>query len=364
MMKQRNYKREENSYQLRTTCYRLIMFILLAITIGSCYSIEPDCDDVDIPIVIDPDPFPKDGFWEYTGGPPNVARAIAVASNGDIWTITYEGDENIYVYTVYLSTDNGNTWVQKYFVEFSISHLIAVSPANGSVFVGTLSHGLFRSTDRGENWIKVTNDTTIGTILITESGEIYFGTYGSGVYYSNNNGNTWIQKNNGLFNHYVFSLASGKDGTLYAGTNNGIYRSTNRGDSWLLSSSHASSSLTVSNDGSIFAATDNAGVLKSIDRGVTWIEVNTGLDVKDADYVIYNFMRIIYNPITNDIFFDYDRSLNFMVYRSTNLGESWELENSGLKQFLPTYEFACNSVTGQMYLLCPHGVYRSRNYPE
>jgi len=29
---------------------KLIIFILLAITIGYCYSIEPDCDDVDIPI--------------------------------------------------------------------------------------------------------------------------------------------------------------------------------------------------------------------------------------------------------------------------------------------------------------------------
>jgi photosystem II stability/assembly factor-like uncharacterized protein len=334
---------------------KLIMLILLSITIGSCYSIESDCGG-DI----------GDFFWELTNGPPNGALSIVVARNGDIWTTTRYTGEVIFS-TVCLSVNNGNTWAQKGYFWSSIVDFITISPLTGYIFVCNGSQGLFRSTNQGETWVKVTNNMDISSLLITESGEIYFGIiYSSfypnvrGVYYSSNNGNTWIQKSNGLSNQNVLSLALGKDGTLYAGTDNGIYHSTNNGDNWLLSSNYTNvfvRGLAISDDGSIFATANNNGVLKSTDEGITWVQVNNGIDVGvHAD-------RIIYNPITKDIFLS-DLSYNSMVYRSSDLGESWELKNTGIPNEIYIDAFAFNHSTGQMYAAtCNAGVYRSRNYP-
>ena len=336
--------------KLLPTFYSLkkIMFILLSITIGSCYSIESDCDF----------------FWERTSGPNNV-YLVAVASKGDIWAVTYS-DGVSSLTTVYLSTDNGDTWVKKNNgLTGTAIYYMAISPINGYLFVNG-SSGLFRSTDRGENWIYVNvGITSVSDILITPSGEIYLATYKT-VFYSNDNGDTWIEKNDGLSsNEEISSFALGRDGTLYAGTiRGGVYRSTNNGDTWLAPSNYTNAfvvALTVSDDGSVFAATnDYTGFLKSTDRGVTWnqFQIHAGLDVEH----VYS---IIYNPITKDIFVSdcLKNTENWMIHRSTDLGESWEVKNNGLPNKTGISSFAFNPNTGQMYIATNHGVYRSRNYP-
>jgi photosystem II stability/assembly factor-like uncharacterized protein len=360
----------ERSYQLRTTSYQLIILVLLAIAIGSCYSIESDCVDDGGGIPIDPGPLPPidsvplpgNGFWEYTIGPPSSAELIAVASNGDLWAGVY--NSTTLLSTIYLSTDNGDTWVQKVATfQFLILSLV-INPINGYIFVrtpNTLYGELFRSTDNGENWEKVAFPSPITGVFIIPSGEIYIGTF-SGVYYSNDNGDTWINKSNGLSNQTISSLALGKDATLYVGMlSGGVYRSTNGGDTWLPPSSYTNVSIkdiTVSDDGSIFVATDGAGVLKSTDRGVTWTQVNTGLPI---DYSSYQISKIIYNPITRDIFVI---TYNSAIYRSSDLGESWELKNIGIPNGSNIKALAFNPNTGQMYAATGGGVYRSRNYPE
>jgi photosystem II stability/assembly factor-like uncharacterized protein len=367
MMEERNYKKKEQSYKLRAICYRLI-FILLSIIIGSCYSYETDCVDGGGEIPIDPGPLPpplpENGFWEYTSGPPSRAELIAVASNGDLWAGVY--NSTTLLSTVYLSTDNGDTWVQKAATfQFLIQSLV-INPINGYIFVrtpATLYGELFRSTDNGENWEKVAFPSSITGVFIISSGEIYIGTL-SGVYYSNDNGDTWINKSNGLSNQVIFSLVLGKDATLYVGMSfGGIYRSTNGGDTWLPPSNYTDVSIndiTVSDDGSIFAATRYGGVLKSTDRGVTWAQVNNGLDLDLDDYIHYS--GIIYNPITKDIFLSESlyTSNNNKIYRSTDLGASWRLTDSGLPKNYFINALAFNRITGQMYAATSDGVYRSR----
>jgi photosystem II stability/assembly factor-like uncharacterized protein len=318
---------------------------LLSITIGSCYSIESDCDF----------------YWERTNGP--RAHSIVVASNGDIWTGTVMSE-------IFLSTDNGNTWVQKN-DDFlgNLIYSIAINPINGYIFYGTAWEGLFRSTDNGESWVNViSNLVDVYAILITPSGEIYFGSAAFGsisskIYYSNDNGDTWIERSNGLPDRSaISSLALGTDGTLYAGTfYRGVYRSTDNGNNWLPPSNYNNNvyirGLTICDDGSILATAEENGVLKSTNKGVTW---SFFYNVREA-YV----SSIIYNSITRDIFVgttlgDDDG----MVYRSTNLGAKWELKNNGIPKSNAIHAFAFNSHTGQMYVTTGNGVYRSRNYPE
>ena len=353
-MEQRNYKKEEQSYRLRATSYQLIILILLTITISSCDSTnKPE----------------KDGFWKHIGGLPNTI-SIVFASNGDILSCSS--------LLIYLSTNNGDTWVEtgRNYSDIKVINL----SISGYLFAGTI-FGLVRSTDGGKSWVQL-NDKYISSILITASGEIYFGErywslsrYYRGVYYSSDNGDTWIEKSNGLPDSIVVSsLVLGADGTLYAGTANtyagtattGVYRSTDGGDTWLPPSNYIRAQindLTISDDGSIFAATDIIpGVLKSTDKGVTWdqVKVNTGFSVQSA-------RAITYNPITRDIFVLFT---NNQIYKSNDLGVNWDLiEDSGLANTYPTNAIikintlTVNPNTGQMYVATNNGVYCSRNYP-
>jgi hypothetical protein len=331
------------------------MFILLSITIGSCYSIETDCDNSSIG-------GGGDFYWEFTSEISNP-NSIAVASNGDIWIVAR--DFETILHKVYLSANNGDTWVLKGSSIPLVNNLqsIAINPVNNYIFYVN-GWRMFRSTNRGEDWLQIWEGLPIKDIIITTSGEIYF-TTNENVYYSSNNGNIWIKKDKvlPLSSFFTQSLALGTDGTLYAGTSGGIYRSTDGGNTWLPSSNYIDVhvvSLITSNDGSIFAEIWGWGVLKSNDGGDIWTEVNNGLDGKSIS-------AIIFNPITRDIFVSVG-SYNSNVYRSTNLGASWELKDNGLPEYSTSAvnleAFAFNPKTGQMYVvLYNYGVYRSKNYP-
>ena len=335
---------------------KLSMCVLLAITILSCdrFANEPKV---------------YDSFtWERTSITCSHTSSVAVENNGDVWASGVDSEALRTV--VYLSTDNGDTWVKKGI--FPDVSSITINPRNGYIFTSVSSYaGLFRSNNRGENWENIISINT-HDILVTEFGGIYIGvrysSYYKGVFYSSDNGNNWTQKSNGLPDEDVLSLALGLDGTLYAGTYNfGVYRSTNGGNTWLPSTNYTDvviSSLTVSNDGSIFATatpfsnrvTFNPpppiGVLKSTDRGVTWYQVNTGLAIAEGVGVI------MYNHITNEIFINTGAYLSRVIYRSTNLGASWELQNDGMANDLHISEFAYNPMTGQMFAATSDGVYR------
>jgi photosystem II stability/assembly factor-like uncharacterized protein len=310
--------------------------------------------------------FSQINFWERisdisatdSSGIPNLSSSIAVANNGYVW-LGANG--------VYLSTNNGNTWIQKsnglpssfgYHMQVTS---IAINPVNGYIFASVISNNsstnniLYISTDDGSNWVPILS-VVVRDILCTQSGEIYLGT-SEGVYYSNNNGNNWITKNNELLNSNVFSLASEPDGILYAGTNAGVYRLTNGLNNWIQSSNYTNITirdLTVSDDGSIFAVAGSTGVLKSTDKGITWSQVNNW--TKGAIYLNYDVNKIIYNHITQHIFI----SMTAVgIYRSTDLGTSWTLINPDVNNdayrgpLLPggffLAKFAFNPSTGMMF---------------
>jgi hypothetical protein len=141
---------------------------------------------------------------------------------------------------------------------------------------------------------------------------------------------------------------------LYAGTirsgsydspNNdgGIYRSTNGGNEWLPPLDNTDATvwdLTVSNDGSVFAAAWNKGFLKSTDKGLTWNQINNGLNFREA-------RKIIYNSITEHIFI---HEPEYGVYMSTDLGAEWRARNDGTPSiFLYVQTFAFNPNTGMMF---------------
>jgi photosystem II stability/assembly factor-like uncharacterized protein len=357
------------------TKLKLVLLVLVvSITFFSCESKEPngpeEKNDIDI-------------IWESIGTflplDYNSNVTITFASNGNIW-VNSTGYRN-YNPSLYLSTNNGDTWTKKYTNSSGYTIWpVAINPVNGYIFCGD-STRLIRSTNNGENWENINIDIIIDganghnffRIFFTPSGEMYLvvdkiyvnetnGQFSVEVscYYSNNNGNTWIKKSTGLPNSFQL-MAVGKDGTLYARAIDGVYHSTDGGNTWLPSSNYNNivNRLITCDDGSVFATMSPRGVLKSTDKGASWTEVNTDIGGK-----------IIYNPITKDIFVGDAEALyndynpitnNYNLYRSDNLGQNWKLETI---QNYDCSDFDVNPKNGQIFVIGPEGGYRTKNYPK
>jgi hypothetical protein len=304
--------------------------------------------------------------WNSTGKLPYLSVGfwvIAITSDGNIWTHNCQNE-------LYFSTNNGDEWEKRGNLPMSGSRL-EVNPVNGHLFfTGELFHGLFRSTDNGENWENILKGIAVNGIFFTASGEMYVGCQKQAgretvLYYSKDDGNTWIGKGKTL-PAWFCPLATGKDGTLYAISSMGVYHSIDGGDTWISASNYSDTYirwLTICDDGSLFATSPYVAVLRSKNKGVNWTQVNTGIE-GIGNYIMY-LSRIIYNPVTKDIFFttrgDFFRA-DYRVYMSIDLGKNWTLENTGLPN-----EFGIlnvNRKTGQMFMSMESGIYHTKNYPR
>jgi hypothetical protein len=109
---------------------------------------------------------------------------------------------------------------------------------------------------------------------------VYAGTSSRGVYRSTNNGTSWTAINNGLTTVYVYSLAA-LGANIYAGMAGRIFVSTNGGANWTLGTGEPLSGIFVSLAGlgtSVFAADRyNNDVYKSTDNGMTWSALHTNI---------------------------------------------------------------------------------------
>ena len=310
-------------------------------------------------------------------------EALAVANNGDVWAGTVEG--------IYLSTDNGSTWVQKNnglpivdfysgastykLIDGRISSL-AINPVNGSIFFGQWNGNVYRSTDNGDTWIPVIdvvlNLPVPGTLIVpdgpkttlfspsgvikagdflvdeatsivfTPSGEIYVAIVNGGIFYSSDNGDTWICKS--ISNTIVPAwLALGPDGTLYGSRRfhskeyGGLFRSTDGGANWVKISDYEmlhTSNLVFSADGSMFMATGDAMIFMVPQiNGVLLKSTDKGItwdkvNIKISGNTYYGSVdKVVYNPITDHLLV-FDGTTN-EINISTDLGASWYKAQSG-----------------------------------
>jgi photosystem II stability/assembly factor-like uncharacterized protein len=142
---------------------------------------------------------------------------------------------------VYVSTDGGTTWIS-HTVTTNTARIgaLAISPAfavDGTLFAGS-PEGLYRSTDRGQNWTPIDaypgTDAyavalaptwpTTPTLLVGST---------TGVYRSDDGGDTWVQSQ-GLAPLEVTRLVRGPDPLqLTAATSHhGVHQSHNGGATW------------------------------------------------------------------------------------------------------------------------------------
>lgn len=232
------------------------------------------------------------------------------------------------------------------------------------LLAGGVSGGMWRTTNRGQSWQRVTNpeDHSAVSCVIQDlrqgkTSTFYYGTgehtgnsasksfsapyYGTGVYKSTDGGITWVQlpttstePNKVSDWDYVFNVAVDNSNTtqdvVYAATKKGIMRSVDGGANWSATLSSGASSADYSNIvitpsgvhyASISSNVANSGFFRSTD-GINWVNISPN----DLPFA-HNETKIAFAPsnVNKVFFFSYtpnsgvsDCSLWAYTYQSGN----------------------------------------------
>ena len=287
--------------------------------------------------------------WVRTNGPNGGHVAEFGISGSSIFTGSIDG--------IFKSTDAGVTWIR-------VSDLGAFTiSVNGTTIFAGGSEILVRSTDNGNSWVDITGNIAVNHItsqLYVHNGILFVGTSGAGVYKSTNNGNSFQAVNNGFGAFAFISSFTSSGNLLFTGlTGNGgtvgVYVTFNEGESWnqvvngLPVNRMSTQCLTVSGS-DIFAGVNDQGIYKSTNSGGSWFAVNTGLPlvVGGGVNVIEANGGIIYAGRGGE-----------GAWRSTNNGNSWNNISNGLPvQTSPLSFFITDTyvLIGSQY-----AVYKSNN---
>jgi hypothetical protein len=168
--------------------------------------------------------------------------------------------------------------------------------ANGDVVLAATFAGVFRSTDRGENWHWVGRelpDWFIQTVALAPMGNQVLGLAASHMgwlYRSTDEGETWevasYWRDQGIITRLVPSPMFERDGIVFACTEeDGIFKSVDRGMHWKQASfgllnlcvTALCFSPDFDQDEVVFAGTEGGGLFRSRNAGRAWRESGEGL---------------------------------------------------------------------------------------
>ncbi len=233
-------------------------------------------------------------YRSLDGGTTWAAASDGITDMG-ILTFAFNSDESI-VYaasldSLYRSTNDATTWdwVSDITATPDVTSLVVDSVDATVLFAGTNTSGVLKSTDAGQTWSPTvgTNGLAIGKLAHGAGGSLLAGTFGIGMIRSDDAGLTWsMGANPELLNSLVLDVA------------------VNPADSNIL-----------------YVATGGTGVHKSIDAGVNWFPVNTGLDH-------LGLLTLLLDPLEPDTL--YVGTSQGGVYQTKDGGATWTPINNGL----------------------------------
>ena len=176
-------------------------------------------------------PFNPDEIYYCTGARPKQSGSTQ-----------YSGDGLFY------STDRGKTFQymdSSYIPAFDNSWDIVYSRTDSNTFyIGTLSHGLYRTQDKGMTFEQIHNTfgSDVYDIEVMPDGKVYFAVYSKGIYWFDEADTPVVQKfniNTGAFRRCEVEVSQSNPDIIYAAfastlstTINGVWKTTDGGDNW------------------------------------------------------------------------------------------------------------------------------------
>jgi hypothetical protein len=242
---------------------------------------------------------------------------------------------------VYMYQNDVNTWIPIR-SGLPVGDITALDIYDSTIFAGTIE-GLYVSSNNGSTWIETGFSDFVQSLAISEN-NIFVGTRGNGIYMSSNNGNTWKTVNNGLPNNTSVSALAISDNNIFAESNGNIYLSSDSGSNWKAINPGFPDTILVwtlaVNGNYLFAGTGNWGIgtgsaiYLSKNNGISWAAVDTGLPLNTYVICIVFDSASVYIGTNNGVFsrflsdFDYtridkmDQQDNYtVVYPNPNNGD-------------------------------------------
>jgi photosystem II stability/assembly factor-like uncharacterized protein len=230
-------------------------------------------------------------WHELSLGPtsPAVKKVAVSRSNpGRIAVATLSG--------LYLTESGGKSW--KISGSFRNVHSVALEPRDPDfIFAGTWQLG-YRSDNFGKSWQRVEKgmpaDSDIFSVSAAPQSAIYAGAC-SGIYRSDDKARSWVRlkaiPDRFVIRTQVVTVDPSQPLRLYAGTTEGLYSSADGGENWKRLTSpewivHAVQVNPVQTQ-EILIGTENEGVLRSHDRGLSWEDSNAGFSRRRIAKIVF-----------------------------------------------------------------------------
>lgn len=298
------------------------------------------------------------GVWKSV----NLGNTWAYSSSGmpgygGVYGLAAGNEDTLYVGMqssgIWKTTDDGANWSA---VNTGIAvdpvyavsiRSLAVDPTNpnvliaGTEVIGGLPASLYRTTNGGTTWTPVSPGPTALTyniFFVPQSPQIVLaGTAGDGIWRSTNSGQTFTRVTDdvNIFRNCL-DFAQEVGGKIYCpmigGFNptNGYAVSDNNGQTWTAVNDAASSSVAAhpTTGGTVLLGTgwydSGIGVLRTTNNGTSWLPVNTGLPLRPYGAPgVYSIIRSIAANLAEPGKFYALLDIQG-VYQTPNSGESWE----------------------------------------
>ena len=191
---------------------------------------------------------------------------------------------------LFYSDDIGNNW-NKLQTEFgSDSKNDFAEDSKGNIF-GVVPFGIEKSEDGGLTYKKtnIKSGPQSSSILIDENDNIYASYSHDGVFKSSDEGENWIQilQDTDSWQNCLYS----SNDKIYVGTSAGLFRTSNSGDNWAKILEGNILGIAVNSEEEIFVCLRGRGsILLSIDNGENWETIN---DEIGGEILIDNQDRIL-----------------------------------------------------------------------
>jgi photosystem II stability/assembly factor-like uncharacterized protein len=191
---------------------------------------------------------------------------------------------------IFKSTDRGDTWEKLTLPVGGTSHLydLALDPKNGERLWAATEDGLLVSTDGGASWTRSDNRT--GRYLVAavavdprDSSHLLAGTGGEGVFVSRDGGASWAPSGSGLAAGWVKRLwGDARSATLFAQLSTGLYRRDANGAWAEVTDPFTSEDKAADIDGILFDA-GSPQVVYAFDTSKYWRSTDGGRRWQEAE---------------------------------------------------------------------------------
>jgi len=222
---------------------------------------------------------------------------------------------------------------------------IAIHPVlSGTIYVGGLGCGVWKTTDNGSNWQPIADalpSLSIAALAIDSSApsRVYVATSDAGVFRSEDNGTSWTQlpgSPNAEVRWGVLLVHPTNRDVLYLTSASGVHRSRDFGATWQLVLPGARATdlvMDVKNPNTLYAAREGNGVHKTINGGDGWNQLTNGLPPATSGTIFQVTLAICFNSPDN-LYAGYSTSSGFQLFRTTDEGASWALQSTPVDRSL------------------------------